>query len=133
MKKIYQTHQRKLLIDFLMSHSEEQYTIEQIASALQNIGKSTLYRLMNSLVEEGAVSRTPINNSRHFVYQVYNCDDCHMHLHLKCSDCGKLIHLGNKESEIMQRLIIESNDFDVDGSKTVLVGRCGQCKRQEVL
>lgn len=130
MKKVYQTNQRKLLIDFLKSNASKRYTIEEISSNLSGfkIGKSTLYRLMNSLVEEGAVSRISEGNSRHFVYQIYDTEDCNYHMHLKCSDCGALIHLGSEESASMKKILSDYNGFQVDGKKTMIIGKCYKCK-----
>ena len=136
MKKSYQTQQKRILLDFLKESKDTQYTIEQISEKLSqkhSIGKSTLYRIMNSLVEEGIVTRIPCGSSRHFVYQFLSLGDCHNHFHLKCTECGALIHLGKKESEIMQSVIKLSNDFDVDGSKTILMGRCGKCKKNDLV
>ena len=55
-KKTYQTEQKKQLLDFLREHKEEHYTIDQIILNLQGEhtpGKSTVYRLIKQLVEEG--------------------------------------------------------------------------------
>lgn len=130
MKKSYLTQQKRILLDFLKSTSNSQYTIEEISLQLSDknsIGKSTLYRIMNALVEEGKVSRIPCGNSRHFVYQYLDCPDCHRHFHLKCTKCGALYHLGNKESEIMHSVISLSDNFVIDESKSILMGTCGKC------
>ena len=61
--KTYNTNQRQIIVDFLKNNSETQYTIEQIASKTVSVGKSTVYRLINKMVDEGVVSRRVKGNS----------------------------------------------------------------------
>ena len=68
MAKHYQTVGRRQLLDFLKTHTTP-CTIEEIADALP-VGKSTLYRLMGQLVEDGTVRRFVKGNSRRFTYQI---------------------------------------------------------------
>lgn len=125
--KTYNTHQRKSLIDFLQNNSSKAFTIEEIISETGDISQSTAYRLMTKLVEEGLVHRTVKGNSRSFVYQYINDKTCEGHLHMKCTDCGKVYHLDSSVTEQMQNNIMTSTGFQVD-SHTVLLGKCSVCK-----
>lgn len=130
MKRTYHTEQRRRLIEFLASAPEKQYTIEEIASLMRGEdapGKSTIYRLMNRLVEEGAVRRFVRGNSRQFIYQICSGEHCDAHLHLKCLTCGKLIHMDEELSDQMQTMLKKDFNFLLDENMTTLFGRCNNC------
>lgn len=127
--KTYNTHQRKALLDFLQSNSEKAFTIEEIVKLMSDdeISQSTAYRLMTKLVEEGLVHRSVKGNSRSFVYQFINNEKCEGHLHIKCTDCGKVYHLDHDVSALIQNDIKKNTAFEID-SHTVLLGKCNTCK-----
>lgn len=127
--KVYNTHQRKALIDFLQSNVEKAFTIEEIVSQISGneFSQSTAYRLMTKLVEDGLVHRTVKGNSRCFVYQYISDQKCEGHLHMKCTDCGKVYHLDHNISAHMQNDIKNNTGFEID-SHTVLLGKCNTCK-----
>jgi len=128
--KTYQTEQRKKLLEFLRSDPEHQFTIDIIAEHLSGEGmpgKSTVYRLMSKLVEEGCVRRFVSGNSRHFVYQIHEFEDCANHFHLKCIQCGKLVHLECKKGDELIAHIFKEHKFSVDSGKSVLYGICEDC------
>ncbi len=127
--KTYHTHQRTSLLNFLKENSERAFTIEEITEKLNNdeIAKSTVYRLMQKLVSENLVHRTVKGNSRSFVYQYISDEKCENHLHMKCTDCGKVYHLDSGVTSIIQSNIKSNTSFEID-SHTVLLGKCGKCK-----
>ena len=127
--KTYHTHQRASLLNFLKENSERAFTIEEIIENLNNseIAKSTVYRLMQKLVEESLVHRTVKGNSRSFVYQYISDEKCENHLHMKCTDCGKVYHIDSGVTSIIQNNIKSNTSFEID-SHTVLLGKCGECK-----
>lgn len=135
MKKVYQTEQRKCLLAFLHENAGKQFTIEQLTELTEghaSMGKSTIYRLMGKLVDEGLVRRFVKDNSRNFLYQIIECADCKLHFHLKCTECGKLIHLDDKTTHFMQCRIKKQHDFIIDGEKTLLFGKCGECRAKNI-
>lgn len=132
MKKVYQTEQRKQIIEFLRENSDQQYTIDEILNTMKSDtmpGKSTVYRLIGQLVEEGHVRRFTKGNSRQFLYQLVDGEQCCMHLHLKCLDCGKLIHLKNETSLSTKKCILDEVGFAINNEKTILFGTCMECQR----
>ena len=131
----YATEQKKLLIDFLREHHESSFSVEEIVLEMKkNDGQkvpatSTVYRLITKLVEEGTVKRFVKGHSRQFLYQIVDRDHCRSHLHLRCMDCGKLIHLNEKLSDELLDVIRSTSDFSVNEEETVLVGACSDCSR----
>ena len=95
----YTTGKKEAIIAFLSENSAKAFTLEEIAAAITPDGKgrSTVYRIVAELLEEGKVHRYSDGKTRHCTYQ-YTGTECHSHLHLKCRECGKLIHLTDKVS-----------------------------------
>ena len=130
----YLTEQKKTLAAFLEQRGESAYSIEELIEELRREygdrapGKSTVYRLITKLVDEGSVKRFVKGNSRRFVYQAVDRRSCHAHLHLRCTDCGKLIHLDHNVSDKLVDQVALSSDFSVNEAETVLLGKCKECK-----
>ena len=130
----YMTEQKRVLLDFLRNNCENSYTIDELTDKIKSSGgakipaKSTVYRLITRLVEEGTVKRFIKDNSRSFAYQIITDEECHNHLHLKCMECGKLIHLEESVSDELMNKVKLIKDFSIDEDQTVLFGKCSGCK-----
>ena len=132
----YKTHQKELLLGYLSAHREEPLSVDEIgdglAGACENApGKSTVYRLIGKLYEEGRLRRFERGNSRTFVYQLVENEDCHHHLHLKCTGCGKLLHMDHSQSEKILEEILGGSDFAVSQEDTTLFGTCSACRAEK--
>ena len=130
----YITEQKTLLLNFLREHGDSSYTIDEIMEKMSELGegtlpgKSTLYRLMNRLCDEGKVKKFARDGSRGFAYQAFIGEHCSTHLHMKCVSCGKLLHLGHEISDELLDRIKSVSDFSVSESDTVLFGSCADCR-----
>lgn len=132
----YNTHQKEMLLSFLKAHPDTPFSIDALSEELASFfpdapGKSTVYRLMSVLTDNGTVKRFVNGNSRQFLYQIAGDEECHHHLHMKCTDCGKLIHMDHKLSEQLLADILGRNDFSVEVDSTTLFGHCKDCKNKE--
>lgn len=130
----YQTEQRRIILAYMKAHSEEAFAIEELCEKLKKEtaftavpGKSTVYRIMPKLVEEGLVKRFVKGNSRKFLYQMVCGKHCDHHLHMKCSICGKLYHMEDAESEALFLQVMRKHHFQLDEGSTVLFGQCESC------
>ena len=54
-------------------------------------------------------------------------EDCHSHLHLSCTRCGKTFHMDAEHTAQLTRAMSELDGFDLDILKTVLYGICQNC------
>ena len=133
MKGTYQTQQRKILLSFLSSAHDRQFTIEEIIEELKaqghNVAQSSVYRLMKKLVDEGLVRRHSKEDSRQYVYQIIESEACHSHLHLQCTECGRLVHLSHEATKEAKQWMQGATGFELDHEKTYLYGRCTDCKK----
>lgn len=125
----YNTIQKKLLIDFMRKNHNRSFTIDEIASEI-SVGKSTIYRLMPKLIDDGTVKRFTKGTTRVFLYQYVNCKECSCHLHMKCTDCGKILHMDNTYTDKLLSNIMCDSSFSVDKNRTILFGKCSNCIKE---
>ena len=130
----YQTAQKKKLTDFMMKHQEKSFSVEELCAEMEREyineeipGKSTVYRLIQQMVEEGTVKRMMKEHSRKFVYQIAGGAHCSSHLHMKCMDCGRILHMDDDETLKIMAEVMMKNNFKVDERQTMLIGKCGDC------
>ena len=134
----YNTNQKKELLHFLEQHSDRSFTIDEIVESMDadttyaiKPGKSTLYRLLPSLVEAGTVHRFTRDKGCKAAYQIVGGHSCHGHMHMKCKGCGKLLHMSDSQSQVLMQQIEKLNQFHLDLAHTLLYGTCGDCAGSE--
>ncbi len=129
----YYTMQKRLLTEFLATHGDAAFTVAELTERMKNEyggdapGKSTLYRLITKLAEDGEVKKIAVGEGRSFVYQISEGSRCNSHLHMKCTKCGKLLHMDDFESARFLMRVMRQNDFAIDESRTILLGHCKAC------
>lgn len=125
----YKTLQYKSLCDFFHSGNKEEYSSEEIISALCSdgtLGKSTVYRQLSKMTEAGELRR--FHSGKHVFYQfAHRHSSCDAHFHLKCEGCGKLIHLDCEKMISLVSHIAKEHGFSLDMQQTVLYGKCEKC------
>ena len=128
----YRTEQKKLLLLYLSTHAERAFSLRELAETMSEcgVGKSTVYRLVAQMCEEGAVRRCAQERGRGYLYQYLDRTDCAAHLHLRCTACGQITHLGEEETSLFERVLAENNSFVLDDQRTLLFGRCASCREK---
>lgn len=133
----YKTEGRQRLLDFLQSHPDRQFPVDELASELDRAHgieprgnrKSSLYRHLAELCDEGTVRKYRSDTQSAYVYQYVGCGDCCHHFHLKCVSCGALIHLECAVSQELLSHIRSDHGFRVDSGRSILYGTCEVCVR----
>lgn len=127
----YNTKQKQLILDLLLTHRNSQYTCDEIEAMLKEkgtpVGKSTVYRYLLKLHEEGRVRRFTENGKSATFRYIENKAECDSHMHLKCTVCGDFIHLSCDLMNEVSNHIMKDHHFTIDNSKTVLYGVCEKC------
>ena len=131
----YLPEQKKMLIKYLSEHKDNSLTIEEITEGIARTvdnkesapGQSTVYRLVNKLLTEGKVKKFVKEGTRKAAYQLVEGAHCATHLHLKCTDCGRLFHMREQLSEELIMKIGADQGFFVSRAETVLYGKCRAC------
>lgn len=128
----YKTKQKELLLSYLRDTSDTPQSIDGIVAGLRGrgsaLGQSTVYRLVKRACEDGTLKC--FSQDKHFLYQLVENEDCQHHLHLKCTQCGKLLHMDHADSERLIENIYGKNGFAVSEEATTLFGRCGDCAKK---
>ena len=126
----YNTEKREELIRFLSERRGKPCTIEEICSAIliDGKGKSTVYRLIAKLTEEGSVRKITDEKSRRTTYQYIRSGQCAEHFHLKCRECKTVFHLDGVTSRAFEKKLKILYGFTLDEG-ALLCGICNRCKR----
>lgn len=131
----YNTKQQEIILSCLKQSHGEHMTADDIYLCLKEngnpVGKTTVYRHLEKLTEQGVIRRFTIGDSSSACYQYAGDSKCCDHYHLKCSSCGKLIHIECEFLDELAKHIYDDHKFILDGSKTVLYGLCEDCAGKE--
>ena len=126
----YKTRQRELILDYLKNSDKPHVTAGDIAAHLretENVGTATVYRQLDKMVTDGLVRKYSLDGGACYQY-VGGGGDCHEHFHLKCLNCGALIHVDCEFLSGLGPHILEHHGFQVDNSRTVMYGLCRKCR-----
>ena len=131
----YNTKQKQLIHDYLRSNKDKLLSCDEISDALKcsgtPVGKATLYRFLDALVSSGDARKIVDEGKKSAAYQLLDKDmNCHSHMHLKCSSCGAITHLGCDFMNSVGQHILEHHNFRVDNSKTLIYGLCADCSEK---
>ncbi len=131
----YQTGARKAIIEFLKDNSEKHFSVEEITDGIGGVAekhsRSTVYRQISKLCGEGLLKRFEKGGANSFYYQYAGFkDECELHFHLKCAECGKLIHMECDEMQKVKEHILQSHSFLIGGEE-IINGICKNCMRTE--
>lgn len=132
----YKTKQKEIILDYLTENKEQHLTAGEIVSHLRQtgstVGTSTVYRQLDKLVASGLVRKYIVDENSPACYQyISGSGECCEHFHLKCTECGKLIHT---DCSLMRRIaehMEKDHGFKVDNTKTLLYGICEDCRNRK--
>ncbi|MCM1487396.1 MAG: transcriptional repressor [Firmicutes bacterium] len=134
-QKSYKTRQREQILNCLTENKAKHMTADEISGWLKehktDVGKATVYRTLDKLIEEGKARKYICEEGKSACYQyIDDQGECHRHFHLKCVECGKLIHLECDYISDLEQHILKHHSFVVDNTKTVLYGICEECRHE---
>ncbi len=131
----YKTRQRERLLEYFTSVPGRHITAGDVCEYLKEEGESiaqaTVYRQLDSLVEEGILVKYNVEPGCPSCYEYLgedhpvNGETC---FHCKCTKCGKLIHLHCEEVEELTEHLDQEHKFRLDPRRTVFYGVCEDCR-----
>lgn len=132
MRGEYNTRQKRELLRFLKERSMQHFSVDDVVFEMQDkgekVGRSTVYRYLELLAEQGAVRKYQsvqgVTQYQH-VADAARCDD---HFHMMCSKCGELFHVDCRLMGTLSRHLMEDHGFMLDPRETILVGLCEKCR-----
>ena len=122
----YNTKQKELILD-IIKHKKGEFVVSDIYNDLnKEVGLTTIYRLIDSLVNDKVVSRTIKNNKPYYEY----LEDCTLdnHFYLKCEGCSKLIHIDCDCINDLSNHIKKDHKFTLNNKNIIITGLCEKCK-----
>lgn len=125
------TRLRKQLIEYILSQAGH-WTIQDLSArtkrAVPGVGVATVYRTVNLLVDEGALTRT-LTAQGSARYEV--CPEEH-HDHLTCLDCGEIFEFAEPKIEELQEKTAKKLGFSLLDHRMELFGEClnKRCKHR---
>ena len=135
MRGEYSTRQKRDLLRFLKAHDLENFSVDEVVFRMQGegakVGRSTVYRNLESLAEQGSVRK--YQNALGITQYQHVSDDgsCAHHFHMMCKQCGVLMHVDCELMRSLTQHIAEAHGFALDPKETVLVGLCAKCAENE--
>lgn len=128
----YKTKQKDLILNCLIKYKNQHVTADEIMGYLNKenaaVGRTTIYRYLEKLVSEGIVRKYLIEEGKSACYQYMDGNnECNEHFHLKCVNCGKLMHIDCDYLKEINCHVADHHGFQIDHSKTVLYGYCKAC------
>lgn len=128
----YNTRQRQLIWEYLREHPGQHVGVDDVVQYLaakqSPVGRATVYRYLDRLVEEGAVRRYHLGANAGACYEfIPEPGHCSAHFHLKCTKCGKLEHVECKQLMEIADHVAQEHGFSIDQTKTVFYGICNHC------
>lgn len=136
MRGEYSTRQKREMMQYLSGHGLEHYTVDGFAEAMKQegiaVGKTTVYRFLESLAEQGKARKyQSAQGSVSFYQYVEDDSNCDAHFHLMCTQCGALFHVDCAYMSQLSGHIHAAHGFIIDPRQTVLMGVCAKCSGEE--
>ena len=127
-KQLKCTQPRKTILKVFLrvgGHIEIEELHRRISEEDEHIGKATVYRTMNLLVECGLAKENILSGGKRYFEKVYGREH---HDHLVCMDCGLIIEFMDQKIEDLQDKIAIQYEFQLKRHIHQLFGLCKKCQ-----
>jgi Fur family peroxide stress response transcriptional regulator len=120
------TKQREAILKILRntrSHPTADQIYDEVRKDIPNISKGTVYRNLQVLEEDGAITELKINGtqSRYEVKQ-------ESHYHFRCENCGCVCDLDEPVVFELDKRVAKKTGFKVKNDQTEFHGLCKNCQ-----
>jgi Fur family ferric uptake transcriptional regulator len=128
------TRPRKLIAERLieLASSGTDFTVDDLWQELRRaeprIGRATVYRSVEKLVNMGLLERIEFADGRH-LYRV--CGGGEHHHHLTCTHCHRVVDVDICLPIDQFAAIENQTNFDIEGHSITLFGSCEKCRESE--
>ena len=121
------TWQKEVILNALKSNKVHP-TINELYEIIKkehNIGKATVYRNINEMVDEGKVQKISSSDTCHYDGDTSN------HCHLICKECKKIVDIFDRNVNNLINTIEKEQDIEINQMHIVINGLCSLCKNKE--
>jgi len=121
------TKQREAILGVLRNtkaHPTADWIYEQVKKEIPNISKGTVYRNLQVLLEDGAITELNLSGtlSRFEVKQ-------ERHYHFRCEQCGHVFDVDEPVNDELDERVAKRTGFVVSHHQTEFRGLCKDCQR----
>lgn len=103
---------------------------EKIKNQNNKISLSTVYRIIEKLVNLGIVHKVTTLDDNKALYEIIK--DSHTHHHyMICVKCKKMIPIDDCPVKELEKIIADKTGFNITGHKFELYGECENCARKD--
>lgn len=131
----YTTSNRTKILRYLQDNNNKTVTVGDIDNYLKQnsseVNVTTIYRYLDKLVKDGKLIKYVAEKGSMANFQyVENSHKCDEHLHLKCSECGAVIHLECSFMDDIANHISNHHGFNLQCKNSVIYGQCKVCQEK---
>ena len=134
--KQYRTKQKSLILSAIRAMGEGHFTAQEISEKMKEggnaVGLTTVYRLLDRMVEGGEVRKYVHSSTSPACYEWIGSptenEECQRHYHLKCKCCQRLFHVKCHQIDHFTEHILFEHGFSIDHATTVFLGVCEHCR-----
>ena len=135
LQKSYHTKTSDLISQFIGLNLEKGFTAGELSDFLKSNGvevnKTTVYRNLDKMTENGQLIKHKSMINEGFVYQaVEEVHHCEEHIHFQCCKCGSVIHLDDSKTAEYLKSISSELGLKIDLNLSSLNGLCQKCRTQ---
>ena len=117
-------HKRTVISVFMgmRNHPSAEMVCDEVAKIDSGIGRATVYRVLNSLVEKGQAIKLPTDDGT-YRYDI----TIPAHCHAKCRSCGSVTDI--MTDGYLPRVVAD-DEFYTEGGMVLFFGLCKNCKNK---
>ena len=122
------TRQKKMIYDTVIGrhdHPSAEDVYEEVNQKDSRISRSTVYRNLEILAEEGRINLVKVPRMNHYDLRLDN------HYHIVCNKCGKVSDAPFPYNDQYDRNVEKEFGFMIDRHRLVFEGVCPICINQE--
>lgn len=126
------TPQRRAILDIIIEKEGQHLTAEEIYDEVKkvcpDIGLATVYRTVLLLEEVNVIYKLDLNDgcSR---YELVHGDEEHMHHHLVCNSCKKVLEVQDDLLDELEERIEKTYKFNILDHSVKFFGICSECQK----
>ena len=130
----YKTKKRELILEYLLQNKDTSVTVKDIEYFLAkntdvkpNI--TTIYRYLEKLMADGCLMCSEEAGKKYYQY-IAPDNTCKRHLHMKCTGCGKVLHMNCDFMDEFEKHIKGDHGFTINYKNSMIFGVCESCKAE---
>src|SRR5262249_23159078 len=119
------TSQRAVIWEALVARGSSHLSAAELADALPLLHRSTVYRTLDVLVEDGLVLRTDLGGDRSY----YELAAEHHHHHVVCTGCGEIAHVHDDAIAAAVACVQAAPGYVLAPQELTFAGLCPGCSK----